>query len=134
MTITADFWMSLIALDILPMASLPLAADFWVSLERLAACWAVSPWARSGEPSAVPTRRGAARSVSGLAAMLARQGRLVYDPTNPAANKQGYVTMPNVNPVTEMTDLIAESRSYEADAQAFQTAKTLYSKTIDLLH
>jgi flagellar basal body rod protein FlgC len=33
-----------------------------------------------------------------------------------------------------MTDLIAESRSYEADAQAFQTAKTIYSKTIDLLH
>lgn len=60
--------------------------------------------------------------------------RRVYEPNHPDADKNGYVSLPNVNSVTEMTDLIAESRSYEADAQAFQTAKTLYSKTIDLLH
>jgi flagellar basal-body rod protein FlgC len=59
--------------------------------------------------------------------------RLVYDPTNPDANKQGYVTMPNVNTVTEMTDLITESRSYEADTQAMSTAKDLYLKTLDVL-
>jgi flagellar basal-body rod protein FlgC len=59
--------------------------------------------------------------------------RQVYDPTNPAANKQGYVTMPNVNTVTEMTDLITESRSYEADTQAMTTAKDLYLKTLDVL-
>lgn len=57
----------------------------------------------------------------------------VYDPSNPAANKQGYVTMPNVNTVTEMTDLITESRSYEADTQAMSTAKELYLKTLDVL-
>jgi len=60
-------------------------------------------------------------------------GQLVYDPSNPAANKQGYVTMPNVNTVTEMTDLITESRSYEADTQAMTTAKDLYEKTLDVL-
>jgi flagellar basal-body rod protein FlgC len=60
-------------------------------------------------------------------------GRQVYDPSNPDANAQGYVTMPNVNTVTEMTDLITESRSYEADTQALQTAKQLYLKTLDLL-
>jgi flagellar basal-body rod protein FlgC len=60
--------------------------------------------------------------------------RRVYEPNHPDADKDGYVNLPNVNSVTEMTDLIAESRSYEADAQAFQTAKTIYSKTIDLLH
>jgi flagellar basal-body rod protein FlgC len=60
--------------------------------------------------------------------------RRVYEPNHPDADKNGYVSLPNVNSVTEMTDLIAESRSYEADAQAFQTAKTIYSKTIDLLH
>jgi flagellar basal-body rod protein FlgC len=59
--------------------------------------------------------------------------RQVYDPTNPDANKQGYVTMPNVNTVTEMTDLITESRSYEADTQAMSTAKDLYVKTLDVL-
>jgi flagellar basal-body rod protein FlgC len=60
-------------------------------------------------------------------------GRQVYDPSSPDANAQGYVTMPNVNTVTEMTDLITESRSYEADTQAMQTAKQLYLKTLDLL-
>jgi flagellar basal-body rod protein FlgC len=59
--------------------------------------------------------------------------QLVYDPSNPDANKQGYVRMPNVNPVTEMTDLIDESRSYQSDVTAMQTAKTMYTKTLDLL-
>jgi flagellar basal-body rod protein FlgC len=59
--------------------------------------------------------------------------RRVYDPGHPDADAQGYVTLPNVNTVTEMTDLIAESRSYEANAQALQSAKTLYTKTLDLL-
>ncbi|MDX6561223.1 MAG: flagellar basal-body rod protein FlgC [Gaiellales bacterium] len=59
--------------------------------------------------------------------------RRVYDPSHPDADANGYVSLPNVNSVTEMTDLIAESRSYEANTQAFQTAKTLYAKTIDLL-
>jgi len=59
--------------------------------------------------------------------------KLVYDPGSPDANAQGYVRMPNVNPVTEMVDLISESRSYEADVTAMQTAKQMYSKTLDLL-
>jgi flagellar basal-body rod protein FlgC len=57
----------------------------------------------------------------------------VYDPGHPDANAQGYVLMPNVNPVTEMVDLIASSRSYEANVTAMQTAKSLFSKTFDLL-
>ena len=59
--------------------------------------------------------------------------QLVYDPGHPGANAQGYVRMPNVNPVTEMTDLISESNSYQSDVTAMQTAKTMYSKTLDLL-
>ncbi len=59
--------------------------------------------------------------------------KLVYDPGHPDANAQGYVRMPNVNPVTEMVDLISESRSYEANVTAMQTAKTMYTKTLDLL-
>ncbi|HYZ79832.1 MAG TPA: flagellar basal body rod protein FlgC [Solirubrobacteraceae bacterium] len=59
--------------------------------------------------------------------------QLVYDPGHPGANAQGYVRMPNVNSVTEMTDLISESNAYQANVTAMQTAKTMYSKTLDLL-
>ena len=60
-------------------------------------------------------------------------GKMVYDPGHPDANAQGYVQMPNVEPVTEMVDLITASRSYEADVTAMQTAKQMFSKTLDLL-
>jgi flagellar basal-body rod protein FlgC len=61
------------------------------------------------------------------------QPRMVYDPSHPDANAQGYVAMPNVNPVTEMVDLISASRAYEANVTAMQTAKSMFSKTFDLL-
>jgi flagellar basal-body rod protein FlgC len=60
-------------------------------------------------------------------------GRQVYDPSNPAANAQGYVTMPNVDTVTEMVDLISSQRAYEANVTAMQASKTMFSKTLDLL-
>jgi flagellar basal-body rod protein FlgC len=59
--------------------------------------------------------------------------RQVYDPGNPEANKQGYVTMPNVNPVTEMVDLISASRGYESNVTAMNAAKQMFSKTFDVL-
>jgi flagellar basal-body rod protein FlgC len=59
--------------------------------------------------------------------------RRVYDPGHPDADAQGYVTMPNVNTVTEMTDLIGASRAYEANVTAMQTTKQMFSKTLDLL-
>jgi flagellar basal-body rod protein FlgC len=59
--------------------------------------------------------------------------RLVYDPSHPDADDRGYVHMPNVNPVTEMVDLISASRSYEANVTAMQTAKQMYSKTLEIL-
>jgi flagellar basal-body rod protein FlgC len=59
--------------------------------------------------------------------------RQVYDPSHPDANADGYVEMPNVNPVTEMVDLISSSRSYEANVTAMQSAKTMFTKTLDLL-
>jgi flagellar basal-body rod protein FlgC len=57
----------------------------------------------------------------------------VYDPGNPAADKQGYVQMPNVEPVTEMVDLITASRGYEANVQALQASKTMITRTLDIL-
>ena len=62
-----------------------------------------------------------------------RPAKQVYDPGHPDANAQGYVSMPNVDPVTEMVDLITASRSYEANVTAMQTAKSMFSKTLDLL-
>jgi flagellar basal-body rod protein FlgC len=59
--------------------------------------------------------------------------QLVYDPGNPEADKQGYVKMPNVSTVTEMVDLISESRSYQSDVTAMQTAKSMFSATLGLL-
>ena len=63
----------------------------------------------------------------------ASPGRRVYDPGNPAADAQGYVTMPNVDSVTEMVDLIGSSRAYEANVTAMQTAKTVFMRTLDIL-
>ena len=59
--------------------------------------------------------------------------RRVYDPGHPDADAQGYVTMPNVNTVTEMTDLIGASRAYEANVTAMQTAKSMFARTLDIL-
>lgn len=49
--------------------------------------------------------------------------KLKYDPTNPDANAQGYVQLPNVDTVTEMTDLMESSKSYQADITAFNALK-----------
>lgn len=57
----------------------------------------------------------------------------VYDPGSPDADAKGYVKMPNVNSVTEMVDMIDESRSYEANVTAMNTSKDMYQKTLDLL-
>jgi flagellar basal-body rod protein FlgC len=59
--------------------------------------------------------------------------RLVYDPGHPDANSKGYVSMPNINPVVEMTDLISASRAYEANVTAMQTSKTMISRVMDIL-
>jgi flagellar basal-body rod protein FlgC len=71
-------------------------------------------------------------SVTGIVADQT-PNRLVYDPSHPDANAQGYVSMPNVNPVTEMVDLISASRSYEANVTAMQTSKQMFTKTLDIL-
>lgn len=48
-----------------------------------------------------------------------------YDPANPDADENGYVSYPNVNTVTEMTNLIDATRSYEANATAFEASKNM---------
>jgi flagellar basal-body rod protein FlgC len=63
----------------------------------------------------------------------ATPNRLVYDPGHPDADARGYVSMPNVQPVTEMVDLISASRGYEANVTVMQTAKSMFAKTLEIL-
>lgn len=56
-----------------------------------------------------------------------------YDPSHPDADENGYVWYPNVNIVTEMTDLIDASRSFEANATAFNASKTMAQKGLDII-
>ena len=58
---------------------------------------------------------------------------IVYDPSHPDADENGYVTYPNVNVVTEMVDLIDATRSYEANATAFEASKNLASAGLSLM-
>ena len=55
-----------------------------------------------------------------------------YDPSHPDADENGYVRYPNVNTVTEMTNLIDASRSYEANVTAFQAIKSMASSGIQV--
>lgn len=56
----------------------------------------------------------------------------VYDPTHPDADENGYVTMPNVNLLNEMADMIAASRSYEANIDTLSATKSMFTKTLEL--
>lgn len=58
--------------------------------------------------------------------------RLIYDPKHPMADGNGYVTMPNVNPVEEMVNMISASRSYQTNADMMNAAKTMLLKTLQL--
>ncbi|HBZ14813.1 flagellar basal body rod protein FlgC [Pantoea sp. NPDC088449] len=58
--------------------------------------------------------------------------RMVYEPGNPLADQQGYVRMPNVNVVDEMVNTISASRSYQANVEVMNSAKSLMLKTLTL--
>ena len=58
--------------------------------------------------------------------------RMVYDPKNPMAAADGYVTMPNVNVVEEMVNMMSASRSYQANVEVLNTAKTMMLKTLTI--
>lgn len=58
--------------------------------------------------------------------------RKVYDPSNPDADKDGFVTMPNVNILNEMADMIAATRSYEANVSAITAEKSMFSKALEI--
>lgn len=58
--------------------------------------------------------------------------RLMYDPKSPLADDKGYVTMPNVNVVEEMVNMISASRSYQTNVDTMNAAKTMLQKTLTI--
>lgn len=58
--------------------------------------------------------------------------KLVFDPSSPLADAQGYVSMPNVDPIAETVNMISASRSYQANIEVLNTAKALMMKTLTL--
>jgi flagellar basal-body rod protein FlgC len=58
--------------------------------------------------------------------------KLVYDPTHVDADENGYVAMPNVDPLREMVDLISATRSYEANVTVFNASKGMMMKALEI--
>ena len=58
--------------------------------------------------------------------------RRIHQPSHPDANADGYVLLPNVNPLLEMVDLLAASRAYEANVTAVQAAKSMANKALEI--
>src|SRR5258708_6565973 len=59
-------------------------------------------------------------------------GKKVYSPGHPDADPEGFVTFPNVNPVYEIVNLMSASRTYEANATAIDTLKTMAQRGLDI--
>ena len=59
--------------------------------------------------------------------------KLKYDPKNPLADKNGYVKLPNIDPLREMVDMMSAMRTYEANLTAFNTHKGMILKSLDIL-
>ena len=59
--------------------------------------------------------------------------RLAYQPEHPDANEDGYVALPNVNLVREMTDMMVASRAYEANLAVADTARTMWNAALDIV-
>lgn len=58
--------------------------------------------------------------------------KMVYEPNNPLANGQGYVTMPNVNVTEEMVNMISASRAYQNNVETMNAAKSMLLKTLTI--
>ncbi|NRG43410.1 flagellar basal body rod protein FlgC [Bacillus sp. CRN 9] len=58
--------------------------------------------------------------------------KMVFDPTHPDANEEGYVEMPNVDPLREMVDLMSATRSYEANVTVFNANKNMLMKALEI--
>ncbi|KHE72734.1 flagellar basal body rod protein FlgC [Halobacillus sp. BBL2006] len=58
--------------------------------------------------------------------------KLVFNPTHPDANEQGYVKVPNVDPLQEMVDMMSATRSYEANVTSLNASKSMLMKALEI--
>jgi flagellar basal-body rod protein FlgC len=91
----------------------------------------------SGKKNASSANRGSSlTSGSGVAVAAIVEDtlppRLVYDPGHPDANEEGYVSLPNIDPVREMVDMISATRAYEANVAAINATKTMAMRALDI--
>jgi len=70
--------------------------------------------------------------ITGIAEDHVTPMKMVYDPSHPDADEDGYVTYPNVDTVTEMTNLIDATRSFEANVTAFNATKSMAQKSLEI--
>lgn len=70
--------------------------------------------------------------VSGVYEDHVTEMNMVYDPSHPDADENGYVTYPNVNIITEMTNMIDASRAYEANSTAFNASKSMALQGLEI--
>ena len=80
-----------------------------------------------------PRARASSWSTSAATAPTATPFELRYQPGHPAADAEGYVKYPNVNPLIELIDMREAQRSYEANLNALQLARSMIGRTLDLL-
>lgn len=58
--------------------------------------------------------------------------RIIYNPSHPDANEEGYVSLPNINSLEEMADMVSASRSYEANLNTIQATKRMALKALEI--
>lgn len=75
---------------------------------------------------------GTGVKVSGVYLDNVTEMNMAYDPSHPDADENGYVTYPNVNIITEMTNMIDASRAYEANATAFNASKAMAQRGLEI--
>ena len=59
--------------------------------------------------------------------------KLVYDPSHPLADENGYVHYPNINPIEEMVKMIEAQRAYEANVTSFNSVKAILQKSLEII-
>ncbi len=61
-----------------------------------------------------------------------KPGQAIYDPKHPDADEKGFVRLPNVNVMEEMVNMIGASRAYEANVQAVNATRTMWSRALEI--
>jgi flagellar basal-body rod protein FlgC len=89
----------------------------------------------SGEHAPNAKMGGFGNNGNVVSAQLAKDStppRMVYDPSHPDANDEGYVEMPNINIVTEMVEMISAQRAFEANTSVVESAKTIARDSLEI--